>query len=401
MIFIDFIEIILLVYFSLHASYLSFFAIAGFFYRRKKNLDYLKKSNRKIAVLIPCYKEDEVILDTVTKNLNQDSPPENFKIFVIADSMKKTTLEKLAKFPVETIKVSFENSTKVKALNKALTMIGDEYEISVILDADNIMSRDFIAKIDKVFSTNSKIVIQGHRTAKNLNTSFAVLDAISEGINNHIFRKGFNAVGMSSAIIGSGMAFETQLLKKLLIDSHAIGGFDRELQLKVVESGNKIIYLDDAMVYDEKVQKVTVYRNQRTRWISSQYYYLFKFLGPGISHLFKGSIQYFKFSVLTNFFLPQILAIGILVFSTSIFVLINFQQKTNLNQLWLWNLFFITFSIAISVPKKFVQKRLLLNAIFQIPTAYFIMLKSLFKIHQSNKTFIHTPHTNFDLTNKK
>jgi hypothetical protein len=49
--------------------------------------------------------------------------------------------------------------------------------------------------------------VQGHRTAKNTNNSWAILDAISEEINNNIFRKGHRVLGLSSAIIGSGMAF--------------------------------------------------------------------------------------------------------------------------------------------------------------------------------------------------
>lgn len=401
MIFIYFIEKLLLIYFSLHAIYLSFFSIAGFFYKKRKTYKNSLNSIRRIAVLIPSYKEDQVILDTVTKNLKQDFPFNRFKIFVIADSLQNRTLEKLNELPIEIINVSFKNSTKVKSLNKALAVIGDEYEVSVILDADNVMSKDFIGKIDKVFSRSRKIVVQGHRTAKNQNTPFAVLDAISEGINNHIFRKGFNAVGLSSAIIGSGMAFETQLLRKLLKDSNAIGGFDRELQLKVVESGYKILYLDDAIVFDEKVQKVTVYRNQRTRWISSQYYYLFKFFVPGFRHLLRGRFQYFKFSILTNFFLPQILAVGILLISSFTFSIIHLHQNETFLQLWLIIIFMIFLSIIISIPNKFIQQRLLLSAILQIPIAYFIMFRSLFKVRQSNKRFIHTPHTNFDLTNEK
>ena len=76
----------------------------------------------------------------------------------------------------------------------------------------------------------------------------ALLDAISEEINNHIFRKGHRSLCLSSAIIGSGMAFDYQLFKEYMTTLQAVGGFDKELELKLLHNGYKIDYLPDAMV---------------------------------------------------------------------------------------------------------------------------------------------------------
>ena len=75
--------------------------------------------------------------------------------------------------------------------------------------------------------------IQGRRVAKNLDTSYAILDACSEGINNHLFRKGANGCGMSASIIGSGMAMEYDTVKNILSKVEATGGFDKILQLNL------------------------------------------------------------------------------------------------------------------------------------------------------------------------
>jgi hypothetical protein len=40
-----------------------------------------------------------------------------------------------------------------------------------------------------------------------------MLDAISEEINNNIYSKGHRAIGMSSRLAGSGVAFSYQLYK--------------------------------------------------------------------------------------------------------------------------------------------------------------------------------------------
>ena len=67
-------------------------AIASFFYKEKRVINSDKK--RKILVLIPAYKEDIVIVDVARDALNQDYPRELYDVYVIADQLKKETIEK-------------------------------------------------------------------------------------------------------------------------------------------------------------------------------------------------------------------------------------------------------------------------------------------------------------------
>ena len=108
--------------------------------------------------------------------------------------------------PIRVLEVSFENSSKAKALNFAVGEIGpDGAEAVAILDADNLAGREFIARMNDALDSGIQAV-QAHRTAKNRDTDTAILDAASEEINNSIFRRGHVALGFSSALIGSGMA---------------------------------------------------------------------------------------------------------------------------------------------------------------------------------------------------
>ena len=57
----------------------------------------------------------------------------------------------------------------------------------------------------------------------------ALLDAISEGNQqSSIFRLGHAKLGLSAALIGSGMAFRYDLFRDTMADIKAVGGFDRE-----------------------------------------------------------------------------------------------------------------------------------------------------------------------------
>lgn len=209
---IHILEYILLIYFGFGAIYILIFALASIIkYKpiRKKDI-----RQRKTAVLIPGYKEDAVIVDVAKQALIQSYSKEQFDVVVIADSFQSETLQKLNGLPIKVIEVSFVKSTKSKALNKAMEVLGDDYEIACILDADNIMAEDVLLRINEAFENGYKVV-QGHRVAKNLNTSFAILDAVSEELNNNIFRKGHRVLGLSSALIGSGMAFDYAFLREL------------------------------------------------------------------------------------------------------------------------------------------------------------------------------------------
>jgi len=377
---------ILFAYLAITSLYIFTFAFAGLFPYRKK----LPKDNnlRKFAILIPGYKEDEIIVEVCRDALDQNYPKDKFDVIAIADSYQVETLAALRELPIKVIEVSFEKSTKAKALNVAMEVLGDEYEVALVLDADNLMAEDFVSKINSVFQSGFKAV-QGHRVAKNTDTGFAVLDAISEEINNHIFRKGARILGLSSAIIGSGMAFEYSFFKKMMKDVHAIGGFDKEIDLKMCRDGITIEYLHDAYCYDEKVTKAEVFQNQRRRWLSAQWVYFKRFfLSSFITLVTKGNIDYFN-KAFHTFLPPRILLLG---FMGIIFLLSLFFLPHTIAVSWIILFGVVVLTFFLSIPKKFYSLKTL-NAVLLLPKGFFLMFLSLLKIKGANKQFLHTKHS--------
>ena len=391
---ISLIEILLFSYLGLTAIYLLFFAIVGFIPHKK----VLKKKSdkRKIAVLIPGYKEDMVIVDVAKQALLQDYDNKNYDVIIIADSFKRETLKELEKLSIKLVKVSFETSTKAKALNKAMEVIGDNYDIALVLDADNIMDADFLTKINRAFNRGYSIV-QGHRIAKNINNSFAILDAISEEINNYIFRKAHRSIGLSAALIGSGMAFDYKLFKEIMFGIDAVGGFDKQLEMFLLKNRYVIEYLEDAIVKDEKVQKSEVFANQRRRWLSAQFIYFGKNIGSALVHLFtKGNVDYFD-KVIQMGQLPRILLLALtgLITVGYAFVFLLFPEFPLLLNFYYWGfaLLFIILALLLSIPREFYN-RSTLHALLTLPKGIVIMMLSMLRFRGANKKFIHTQHGN-------
>jgi cellulose synthase/poly-beta-1,6-N-acetylglucosamine synthase-like glycosyltransferase len=384
---------IFFLYCALSVIYLFILAIAGKFFYRNMYANGVIETKKKIAVLVPAYKEDGIIFSTANSLLQLVYPKDMYDVYIIADSFQQQTLADLRQLSIHVFEVSFDKSTKTKSLNEAFSRIDKEYDIALICDADNMLAKDFLQKINNAFVQGAR-ALQGRRVAKNLDTSFAILDACSEGINNNIFRKGTNAIGISSSVIGSGMAFEFDRIKNVLSQINAVGGFDKPLQLKIVQQGIKIQYLEDALVFDEKVDSSHAFKQQRKRWVSSQFIYLKQFFFPAFKELFKGNVSYFNLAIANNIILPR----AFLFMAMPLLVLIAFfiSKTWLIASACLWILYFIT--IALALPSELINKDLL-HAILKLPKAIGIMFGTLFQMKKSNKTFIHTVHTKTEINN--
>jgi cellulose synthase/poly-beta-1,6-N-acetylglucosamine synthase-like glycosyltransferase len=375
---------------ALPMIYIFIFAFAGLFYRQV-NVP-VNPVLRKIAVLIPGYKEDEVIVGVAEDAIRQDYPKDFFEIIIIADSFRPQTLEALKAIPVSVIEVQFEKSTKSKALNAALAQLPDAFDLVVVLDADNLMAPGFLEKINAVFESGT-FAVQGHRTAKNLDSPLALLDAISEEINNHIFRKGHRVLGLSSAIIGSGMAFRYDYFKRMMATVTAVGGFDKEIELKMLQEGLTIEYLDDAIVLDEKVQKADAFSNQRRRWLSAQFTYFRTDFGKSLTALFRhGNIDYFD-KTLQFIQPPRILLLGAVLLFGALFSMLDLFMEGTWGPVFPWLILWIAciLTFLFSIPLRFYRWQTI-SALGNIPGGMLLMIVSLLKIRGANKEFLHTRH---------
>ena len=79
-------------------TYLGVFAIAALFHN-KPNIPKAKRMNR-FVVLIPAYKQDKVIEQTVLAVLSQAYPQRMFDVTVISDHQNELTNMRLAQYPI-------------------------------------------------------------------------------------------------------------------------------------------------------------------------------------------------------------------------------------------------------------------------------------------------------------
>lgn len=384
--------IIVFTFLTFNVLYLLIFSIAGTFKRKATYFSHPNK--RKIAVLIPSYREDSIILETIKNALQQNYRRDSFDVILVADHLQKKTLDSLATLPIRLIQVEFEKSTKAKSIKYALQQLnGFNYNILVLLDADNIMEKNCLEKVNHAFAKGWKMV-QLHRTAKNKNTPTAILDAVSEEINNHIFRQGHRVLGISSALIGSGMAFDYNTFKSIMLNTDIENnpGEDREIYLAMLKKGEVCEYIEDALVYDEKVQFDKVLEAQRTRWVSAQLQYTIRFWIKEPIKTISSNIHYFDYALQT-LLLPRVLLLaflsGMCLLNIIIYLLFN-QSLFPGNIGWICLLIGCLTSLVFGSYSALTVKEFLI-ALKSLPSTFNSFLKAVLKSKHNQNEFIHTP----------
>jgi cellulose synthase/poly-beta-1,6-N-acetylglucosamine synthase-like glycosyltransferase len=389
---LHFLFLILFIYFAINTLYFFIAAVAGKLYKPK-----VYKANavkKRIAVLIPSYKEDHIIIHTAHKAAEHDYPADKFTVYIAADQLQPQTVAQLKTIPnVHVLEVSFEIGSKARSLNKLLNWIPEQdYDVAIILDADNIMVPGCLEKVNDAFQQGFQAV-QSHRIAKNRNTPVAILDAMSEEINNHLFRRGQRAMGFSSNTIGSGMAFGFSKIKEIYNKPGILGNpaCDREVDFEMMKADICIEFADDAYVLDEKVSSKAVFEKQRTRWLESQIIHLRLFFDKKSGHLPKTKDYWNK--LFCNMAPPRL----IFLFSYFlVFVLFVVEYLTGFSILYppyIWwlgltALYLLTFIIAI--PGNFYSWQTA-KAIAHIPLLVLSVIRAIFKMKVDRKEFVHTP----------
>ena len=388
------VEIFLWLLLAASGAYILFFALVSMMWKKQESplssyMDRLsalrEPKSHTFLVLFPAYNEDRVIVNSVHTFLGQYYPYEDFHVCVISDHMQPETNEKLSQLPITLLQPVFEKSSKAKAMQYAMDYFKSrDFDYIVILDADNVVGSDFLDKLNGVCQKGYQ-AIQCHRCAKNANNDIAVLDGVSEEINNTLFRKAHNRIGLSSALIGSGMAFDYLWFRENVYRL-STAGEDRELEALLLKQKIHIHYEAGIHVFDEKVSNTDNFQKQRLRWMTAQVQSLLRLLPYIPKAIVTGNIDFID-KTIQQALIPR-----------SMLIVITFVMAcliTLLSRVWClkwWLLFlFICLSLYVSTPRQ-LRRHSVYGKLLVLPNLVARMLLNLMKIDHKNTDFLHTEH---------
>ena len=380
------IDIVLWVIIAGSVAYVVFFAIISLFYDKDDHIAAhaaaLSNKQCRFLILYPAYKEDRVIINAVESFLLQDYPKTHYTVAVISDHMHPETNEYLRQLPISLLEPVFEKSSKAKAMQYAINKVKGDFDQVVVLDADNVVRPDFLSQLNILCTVYD--AIQCHRCAKNADNDVAVLDGASEEINNTIFRKAHNRLGLSSALIGSGMCFSYELFRKNVFQL-STAGEDREMEALLLHQEVYIKYAPEIHVFDEKVSNQDNFQRQRMRWMTAQVQSLLSNLPKIPEAIIHGKINFVD-KTIQQALIPRSILI-VLLAGISIFMTIFMPTWC---EKW-WVLFaLLAVSLFIALPHQLRFRSF--AKVLTIPGLVLRMLKNLLHLDRKNTDFIHTQH---------
>ena len=352
-------------------------------FKKKFRLGIITPPSADYAVIVTAYQQTVLIPSVVDSILRSNY--ENYMVYVVADNCDISDL-KFADERIIVLRPQEILSSNTKSHFFAIKNFKRQHEYLTIIDSDNLVEPDYFNQLNKYFC-NGFIAVQGVRKAKNLNTSYACLDEAGDMYYRFIDRKLLFESGSSASLAGSGMAFATSFYKECLELLNIEGaGFDKVLQMEILNRGKRIAFAEKAIVYDEKTSKSDQLVNQRARWINTW----FKYAGKGIALTGKGirNLNWNQFLCGLVFSRPPLFIVAGL---TLISILVNSFVVPELLFFWLFAILSFLF-IFFKALAYFGAPNTIYAALIRIPIFMFLQVISLFKAKKANQISTATVH---------
>jgi len=353
------------------------------FFKTKKAITPIVYNENDYAIIVTAYEQTILLPAVVNSILNLNYS--NYLVYVVADKCDVSDL-KFNDHRVVLLRPEETLASNTKSHFYAIKNFKREHKYLTIIDSDNLVDPEYLNELNKFF-VQDYLGIQGVRKAKNLNTPYACLDEAGDIYYRFIDRKLLFDAGSSASLAGSGMAFTVSFYRECLEHLDIEGaGFDKVLQMEILNRGERIAFAEKAIVYDEKTSKSDQLVKQRARWINTWFKYAGKGVKLAITGLFK--LNWNQFLCGLVFSRPPLFIIGGLTFVS---ILADVVFMPQLLVFWLICLlsFFLIFFIALNY---FKAPKVIYGSLLKVPMFIFLQVISLFKARKANKISTATVH---------
>lgn len=251
-------------------SYHLVFQLVAIFIKPKEIKEADK--NNKIAVLIAARNESIVIHHLIESLKYQTYDQKAFDVYVIADNCTDNT----AQIATQSGANVYERFNKRKvgkgyALEYLLDKIFDEkgkdaYDAYVVIDADNLLDKNYLFEMNKVFASGYDI-ITSFRNSKNFDDNWISAAYSLNFIRESSFSNHSRMIlGTPAFVSGTGFMFS----KEVILDSQGWQYFllteDIEFTASQILKNRRMAYAKDAILYDEQPTSMKESYHQRLRW---------------------------------------------------------------------------------------------------------------------------------------
>ena len=224
----------------------------------------------RFAVLIPAYNEERLI-GRLLQNLNQlDYPAHQYDVCVVADNCDDGTAS-IARANGARVFERHDLTHRAKgyALRWLLEQLrgkdGYPYDAFVILDADSVVSSNFLRSMDARLAAGNQVV-QAYYTVLNTHQGMLTgLRAAALAALHYLRPLGRAAFGLSCGLKGNGMCFRTDIIERFAWNWYTLAE-DVEFHLALVRAGVRVDFAPEAQVSADMPVTLKQAASQNQRW---------------------------------------------------------------------------------------------------------------------------------------
>ena len=214
------------------------------------------------SVIIASHNEDTVIRNTVQECLKQTY--ENFEVVIVCHNCSDRTLDEANVNDPRVKALDYKSKESGKGVALTFGVKESQGEYILILDADGILSRDFIEKALPLLKDYA--AVQGRYIPSNRNYSFVSRLLSLEGdLWSTPYMTARTFLDKRGGLGGTGYVIKKDILLK-------VGGFknhlvdDYELTSRLLKDKHRIVFAPLCINYDEKPPNLDIMLRQRARW---------------------------------------------------------------------------------------------------------------------------------------
>ena len=340
-------------------------------------------SEADYAIIVTAYEHTNTLPPVIDSLLRLQY--NNYLIYIVADKCDVSNLH-FADERVIVLRPPETLASNTRSHFYAIKNFKRNHDRLTIIDSDNLVEPDYLTQLNVCFDAGF-VAVQGERKAKNLDTTYACIDAARDVYYHFYDGKILFEVGSSATLAGSGMAFTVKLYRECLEHLDVTGaGFDKVLQKEIITRGYRIAFTNKAIVYDEKTSQSDQLVKQRARWINTWFKYFafgFKITGLGIRRFSWNQFLFGLILLRPPLFIFLILSVFLMA--------LNIFISPFIALMWLigFALFVVGFFTALLLSP--TDKRIY-SALSGIPKFVFYQVLSLLKAKNANKHSVATQH---------
>jgi hypothetical protein len=218
----------------------------------------------RFAILVPAHDEEQTLGPTLRSLLALDYPRDRYEVVVVADNCTDATAE-VARAAGATVLERHDRDRRGKGHALAWAIPQLDADAVAIVDADCDVAPGLLRAFEARFAAGASVVQARYRVGNPDESETAALRFAAFALMNTVRPLGKSALGLSSGLFGTGMAFRADVLRRVPWRSFSLLE-DVEQHFRVIAAGERVVFAPEATVDSAMPTTTAGARDQQLRW---------------------------------------------------------------------------------------------------------------------------------------